>query len=375
MGDSMGDQKLMQDYLRGRTPEAYAAIVREHIDLVYAAARRQLGDGHLAEDVTQAVFILFGRKAETIRGSLAGWLVQATHYACLDARRMAARREFHERQAMKARPEQIAPSDAAWEEYAPYVDESLARLPAADRDALTLRFLKGLPLREVGEAQQISEEAARKRVQRALGRLRKMLSRRTVAPAVAVLGTALAAQAAQAAPAMLAQAVVSGGGAAPAAGLIASAAEKSLWVVKIKAAGAAAAAAVVGVTVVTAGTAALYHRAARPTPAAMFVAALAAPVAAIGPASPDENEATVAGQVQCARWDVLLDAAELPALQKIVTPIKTSSTIYNAYSLSGVALRRAVRNAMDAGTLEYATTGMGYANLPFSNGHYRFSAA
>ena len=372
----MGDRELMQNYLRDRSPEAYGAIVREHVDLVYAAARRQLGDGHLADDVTQAVFILFGRKAETIGGSLAGWLVKATHYACRDARRLAARREFHERQAMKSRPEITAPPEPQWDEYAPYLDESLARLSTDDRETLTLRYLKGLPLREVGLFQQVSEVAARKRVQRALDRLRKMMSRRTTMPAVAVLGTTLAANSAHAAPAALTSTIVAAAPASASVGLIASAAQKSLWLLKAKVAAIAAAAAVVGVTTIAATTAILYH-AATPKPAvppAQFVAASTSPQ--IGAADVDEKESTVPGEIQCVRWDVLLDAVELANLRKIAAPLKTSSTIYNAYAVSGVELRRAVRNAIDAGTFESASTSMGFADrsLMDNNQTYRFSA-
>ena len=88
-------------------------------------------------------------------------------------------------------------------------------------------------------------------------------------------------------------------------------------------------------------------------------------------ANPDEDESTRPGQIQLARWDVLLDASELPNLQKIATPLKSASRFYNAYQANGVQLRRAVRQAIDAGTLIRASKNMGIASL-WTPDHLRF---
>ncbi len=208
----MDDRQLLSAYLSKSSSDAFGQIVRQNIDLVYSAARRQLGDSHLADDVTQAVFLLLSRKAGSVKGPLAGWLLTATHFASRDAKKLAARREYHERQAALMRPEQAIGSDEPpWESYAPRLDDAMAQLKASDRDAVALRYLRGLSLEQVGMALGINAKAAEKRVGRAIGRLRAILALKAAVPAVAALATQLAARGSEAAPAKLAETIALAG--------------------------------------------------------------------------------------------------------------------------------------------------------------------
>jgi hypothetical protein len=92
---------------------------------------------------------------------------------------------------------------AAWQEVAPVLDESLSRLNEADRHALLLRFFEQKKMADVGHALGLTEEGARKRVQRALEKLRGLLGKRGVVVPSALLATALVANAAPAAPVTL----------------------------------------------------------------------------------------------------------------------------------------------------------------------------
>jgi hypothetical protein len=90
---------------------------------------------------------------------------------------------------------------------APALDEAVNELSAQDRAAIVLRFFERRDLRSVGEALGSSEDAAQKRVARALEKLRVELVRRGVALSGAALAATLTSEAISAAPAGLAASV------------------------------------------------------------------------------------------------------------------------------------------------------------------------
>jgi RNA polymerase sigma factor (sigma-70 family) len=360
----MDERGWLDRFVRQGDGEAFAALVRQNADLVYSAARRQLGEAGaardaLAEEVTQAVFALLAAKAARVKGPLAGWLIRATCLACKEAKRLHARRTYHERRAMELRPETggSAADATPWEQYAPVLDEALLELGSKDREAVTLRFLKGLGLREVGEAMGISEEAARKRVTRGLERLRGAMLRKTIVPGMGVLASTLAARSVEAAPAALVETIAATAAAKGAAsGVLASATAKALWWGQVKVGVAVAIAAAVtlatGVTVYVAAT----GPAAPPVPMV--------PVVAAGPVVLEEDESKVEGEVQMVRWDVVLDAEAEDLLNSVATPATTASAFYKAMMGQGASLRRAVREARAAGWLAYGSRDMAFARKP-----------
>jgi len=221
----MNDAELLRRYIDERSQEAFTALVEGRFNLVYSAALRQLGgDVHRARDVAQTVFMDLARKAPALRGhsSLIGWLYTSTHYAAAKTIRGEQRRQAREGEAQMMHEINTAPAvDTAWAQIRPLLDEAIHALPEPDRQALLGRYFDDQSLAAVGRDLGVSDDAAQKRVERALDRLRGLLARRGLVSTTAVLAAALANQAVTAAPAGMAAAVAGGAlAAAPAFGFI-----------------------------------------------------------------------------------------------------------------------------------------------------------
>src|SRR5260370_27642957 len=97
----MNDQELLHDYVENGSEAAFAALVRRHIDFVYAAALRMVVDPHLAEDVTQAVFLAVARAASKLEYCLvlSAWLHRTTRNQAVMTVRSEVRRRTREHEA------------------------------------------------------------------------------------------------------------------------------------------------------------------------------------------------------------------------------------------------------------------------------------
>ncbi len=189
----MTDAELLESYVGTGSAETFALIVRRHVDAVYGAARRQVRDEALAQDVTQAVFILLAQRASSIQEPhlLAGWLLKTTRYCAADARKVARRRQIHEQRAAAMRQNVEHTGEANGIDSGEYLDAHLAALSDWDRSAVVLRYLEERPLAEVARELNISEEAAKKRVARALEKLRKLFGRQDAIFSASALATEL----------------------------------------------------------------------------------------------------------------------------------------------------------------------------------------
>lgn len=200
------DAELLRAYADGKSEEAFAELLRRHLDLVYSAALRQVGgDAHLARDVAQTVFVDLARKASQLAGrpALAGWLYTSAHFAAAKVVRTEQRRRVREQEAQTMQNLLADDHGAArdWDRLRPVLDAAMLELNEADREAVVLRFFSGRSFPEVGVALRLNEEAARKRVDRALDKLHGLLSRRGVTSTSVALGLALTQNAVAAAPA------------------------------------------------------------------------------------------------------------------------------------------------------------------------------
>lgn len=202
------DTDLLRNYIAEKSDDAFAALVSKHLGLVYSAALRQVRDPHLAQEVAQTVFVLFSRKAGSLSKNviLSGWLYRATGFVATDALRAENRRRHRETAAMQSLYENQPPP--LWEEIESLLDPAMAELSDNDRNLVLLRFFENKSLKEVGAALGVSEDAAQKKVARALQKLRDILARRGATASTAGLAGALVACACVSAPPALASSIV-----------------------------------------------------------------------------------------------------------------------------------------------------------------------
>jgi RNA polymerase sigma factor (sigma-70 family) len=205
------DHDLLREYSEGGSEAAFTELTRRYVDLVYTAALRFVRDGALAEDVSQGVFLALARNCNNARKTvrIAAWLHQTTHHLAANAVRSEIRRRAREREAAVMN-ELISASDQPdWERLAPQLDSSLLELSESDRDAILRRYFQRQPAHEMADLLGISEVAAQKRVNRAVDRLRQVLTRRGLALGSQVLVGLIFVNGVQSAPAGLAATISS----------------------------------------------------------------------------------------------------------------------------------------------------------------------
>src|ERR1019366_880318 len=173
--------------------DAFAELVKRHVNLVYSAALRQVGgDAHFAQDVAQTVFTDIARKAGSLsrRESLTGWLYTSAHFAAAKIARTENRRRDREEKYMRepihetapdaSRTEAFAEVGADWEKLRPTLDGAMHELKETDREAILLRYFENRPFAEVGAKLGLNENTARMRVERALEKLRQIFTKRGI---------------------------------------------------------------------------------------------------------------------------------------------------------------------------------------------------
>ena len=201
--------RMLRDYVRKGDEEAFRELVSRYIDMVYSVALRRVGgDVELARDVAQEVFVGLARKAGSLGDLdyLGGWLHRHAGFVASNAVRGESRRRLREKEAMAMHVDAAGSEDleGVWRELAPVLDEGMDQLEADDRRALMLRYFEKQDFRSVGAALGVSGDAAQKRVNRALEKLRGVLAGRGVTLSAVVLGTCLGQRAVVGAPAGLA---------------------------------------------------------------------------------------------------------------------------------------------------------------------------
>jgi RNA polymerase sigma factor (sigma-70 family) len=205
------DMMLVRQYADHHSEPAFAELVHRHVNLVYSVALRRTGNAADAQDVAQAVFIIFAQKAAQLRNRavLTGWLYETTRFTSTRLLRTRARQQNRDQEAYMQSTLHEPDPDGVWRQLAPHLEDAMARLGERDRTLLALRFFENKSAPEAAAALGINEAAAHKRTSRALDKLRQFFSRSGIVLSAAAIVGAVSANSVQAAPSGLAQTISS----------------------------------------------------------------------------------------------------------------------------------------------------------------------
>src|SRR5882724_9176234 len=166
-------------------------------------------DAHLAEDVTQGAFVAMAQNAGRLAEHpvLSGWLHRTAQNLAANIVRSDVRRRAREQEAAAMNQLLANESDVTWKNIAPLLDAALGELNEAERDAVLLRYFERKSAREMAQILGTSEDAAQKRVSRAVDRLREFFATRGITVGAGGLVVIISANAVQAAPVGLAASI------------------------------------------------------------------------------------------------------------------------------------------------------------------------
>jgi RNA polymerase sigma factor (sigma-70 family) len=200
----MNGTDLLAEFRATRAEKAFSELVRRYTNLVYSIARRRVADMTLAQEVSQIVFIRLAKVPPKLasEGQLLGWLHRTTVHASIDLWRSETRRRVREQHAvaMQTNPTE----EVTWNEMSPVLDEALNDLDDSDRHVILLRFFEQKTMADLGRIFEVSEDAAKMRVSRAIGRLRTRISGLGATCSATLLGALLYERSVEAAPSSLA---------------------------------------------------------------------------------------------------------------------------------------------------------------------------
>jgi len=194
------DSDLLRSYVQDNCSEAFTEIVRRNVNLVHSCVLRRIGgDAQMAEDITQKVFSDLARKSSKLANlsSVSGWLYVGANLASAEFVRKERRRKTRELEASRMQEimtEEGTPTSDEWNQIRNLIDDLICELNQSDREAVVLRFFSKRTYLEIAGIQCTKEDGARKRVMRALEKLRLMLAKSGVASSVEALEATLVKQ-------------------------------------------------------------------------------------------------------------------------------------------------------------------------------------
>jgi RNA polymerase sigma factor (sigma-70 family) len=194
IGRALTDRDLLQRFIEQNDEAAFTVLIERHGPMVLGVCQRALRHAHDAEDACQATFLVFARKAGSIRktGSLGSWLHGVACRIAGNLKRQKARRQKRERQA--AVPSAQSQDAAAnWQDVQTVLDEELQLLPDRYRAPLLLCYWEGKTRDEAAEQLGLSTGKLHGLLERGRTLLRERSSARGLTLSAALCASLLAA--------------------------------------------------------------------------------------------------------------------------------------------------------------------------------------
>lgn len=172
------DADILLAIHRGNRPEALRLCARGHAAAVGRLCMALTGSQAESDDVTQETFLAAHDAFDGYRadGSVRAWLLGIARRKCARLLERSGKRESKLRLISKDEQQPDAEALLARQRQAESARDALSEVRPSEREALLLRYVGDLSYREVAEACGIEEAAARKRVSRAIARLRMVLA-------------------------------------------------------------------------------------------------------------------------------------------------------------------------------------------------------
>jgi RNA polymerase sigma-70 factor (ECF subfamily) len=181
----LADEELIRRLLDGEKL-AFEAIFDRYGDLVYSTALRVLRDPHLAQDISQEVFVRLWRKPQSFdpeRGRFLTWLISVTRNRAVDEIRSRGRRQRHETASPEERQREIPAGEADdpvrsahLSEQARTVRGALAQLPSEQQQVIELAYFGGLTQKEIADRLDQPLGTVKTRIRLGMQKLRAALS-------------------------------------------------------------------------------------------------------------------------------------------------------------------------------------------------------
>jgi RNA polymerase sigma factor (sigma-70 family) len=173
----VNDQQLLAAYLNG-DERALEMLVQNYYRLVIATATRATRDPHLAQDIAQTVFLIFTRKAGQLRKevSLPGWFIRTANFVSRDAMKKVARRSHYEAASSAESRDSTGGHEVTGA--AVLLTEAILALSPKEQVCVLARFYDERAVAQIAQDHGISEDAAQKRIERGLDKMRSYFARR-----------------------------------------------------------------------------------------------------------------------------------------------------------------------------------------------------